>query len=288
MIKKQLSYYLLIFLILLTIASNNTLISSELYNNNNQNPHFYFIQITDTHFGQGNQLKWAKKVVKAINELPIEIEFVVHTGDITYDKIHDKKLWRKAESILKNIKAPLHYIPGNHDILESKLQNTISHYKKHVGDFRKNVVYEGIFFIFFYDDPLVNSFIVKGYDPLGWIKAKLKQANKKPIIIFHHLPPFPMLSMKGFQGGWPEDVLSEWEEILNSYNVKAIITGHYHRDCHYWIGDIPVYVSTSVAVFPGRPSTFRIYEYKNSKVRYWTQYIEPNKNIFQKIVNKLK
>ena len=31
--------------------------------------------------------------------------------------------------------------------------------------------------------------------------------------------------------------------MVNGHNVKAVIAGHFHRDEHHWIGDVPLYVS---------------------------------------------
>ncbi|MDD9302516.1 MAG: hypothetical protein HUK40_09305 [Desulfobacter sp.] len=47
---------------------------------------FYFVQITDTHLGIKENGVRTKKVVAAINQLPMEIACVVHTGDV-YDRI---------------------------------------------------------------------------------------------------------------------------------------------------------------------------------------------------------
>ena len=48
---------------------------------------FYFVQITDTHFGARGYLENIEKTVDRINDLPQDIAFVVHTGDIMNDNI---------------------------------------------------------------------------------------------------------------------------------------------------------------------------------------------------------
>jgi UDP-2,3-diacylglucosamine pyrophosphatase LpxH len=63
-------------------------------------------------------------------------------------------------------------------------------------------------------------------------------------------------------------------KLINSYNVKAVIAGHFHRDELHWLENVPLYVSSPVAGYWGRQATFRIYEYSNGKIGYRTQYIE--------------
>jgi UDP-2,3-diacylglucosamine pyrophosphatase LpxH len=66
----------------------------------------------------------------------------------------------------------------------------------------------------------------------------------------------------------------KWVALINQYNVKAVITGHFHRDEFHWLDKVPLYVSVPVAEKFGRQAGFRIYEYKNGKLGYTTQYLE--------------
>jgi 3',5'-cyclic AMP phosphodiesterase CpdA len=121
-----------------------------------------------------------------------------------------------------------------------------------------------------YTEPLAKSFILEGYSPLAELEAALKRAGKKPVIVFHHSPD----AVNSYQEEWKKEIREKWKSILNSYNVKAVIAGHFHRDGHYLLGDVPVYVSSSIADYFGGQATFRVYEYKDGKLGYSTQYLE--------------
>jgi Icc protein len=80
-----------------------------------------FIHITDTHVGSTPTyglsgkpaLATLEALVEAINNLPFQPDFVLHSGDVTDDgKIES---YRLARPILEKIKAPIYYVIGNHD-----------------------------------------------------------------------------------------------------------------------------------------------------------------------------
>jgi 3',5'-cyclic AMP phosphodiesterase CpdA len=80
-----------------------------------------FIHISDTHFGPSKELdirganSFDRNValVEAINALNFTPDFFVHTGDIVNDP--DDDAYHLAESVLSQLKAPIHFVSGNHD-----------------------------------------------------------------------------------------------------------------------------------------------------------------------------
>lgn len=80
-----------------------------------------FIHISDTHFGPSKDLEirgsnpYDRNValVEAINSLNFTPDFFIHTGDIVNDP--DDDAYHLAESVLSQLKAPVHYVSGNHD-----------------------------------------------------------------------------------------------------------------------------------------------------------------------------
>ena len=65
-----------------------------------ENNHFYFVQITDTHFGRPEHTERTEKCVESINQLPMPIECVVHTGDITADRLLNEEIVSEGKSVL--------------------------------------------------------------------------------------------------------------------------------------------------------------------------------------------
>ena len=233
----------------------------------------YFVQITDTHWGDHDHLAQTKKIVEQINQLPFDIQFVVHTGDIKMDRIEDISIVRKGLSILKELNVPVHFVPGNHDILEGKLNHTRSAYEKGFGSLLYTKAYRGVVFIYVYTEPLARSFTLAGYNPLAQLEKALMHNQGKPVIVFHHTPSVGDFYNNRMHDGWSSPTKEKWVEMLNAYDVKAVIAGHFHRDEHHWLGKVPLYICPPVAGYWGRQATFRIYAYKNGKISYRTQYL---------------
>ena len=95
---------------------------------------FYFVQITDTHFGHLDHKERTEKAIDMINNLPMPIKFVVHTGDITMEMLENKDVVDTALSVMNKIKVPVYFIPGNHDILPGKLGQTNKLYIENFGE----------------------------------------------------------------------------------------------------------------------------------------------------------
>jgi Icc-related predicted phosphoesterase len=236
--------------------------------------HFYFVQITDTHLGDGDHLDRTRKAVELINNLPMKIKCVVHTGDITMNRIEDEKVVDSGLSVMKKLSVPTHYVAGNHDILQGKPEATRKKYLENYGGLISQAEYNGVLFIFVYTEPLRKSFTIADYRPLKELEEYLKKSEGKPVIIFHHAPSAEDFYNNKFHKGWKTDIKDKWVKLINSYNVKAVIAGHFHRDELHWLENVPLYVSSPVAGYWGRQATFRIYEYSNGKIGYRTQYIE--------------
>lgn len=234
--------------------------------------HFYFVQITDTHIGKGTNLEITENLVKQINELPMEIQFVIHTGDILQDGMSDTTNVIKAFAALEKLEDPHYYIPGNHDIFQEHLEKEINIFQEYFGELIFTIEFEEVSFIGLYSDPLAYSFSVQNYDPIFELENALKRTGDKPVIVFHHIPSVESFYNNEMHDGWETANRNRWSEILNSYNVIAILAGHFHSDELHWIGNIPLYVSASVTNRFGRQPSFRIYEYKNGKLSYRTQY----------------
>jgi 3',5'-cyclic AMP phosphodiesterase CpdA len=237
------------------------------------NPHFYFAQISDTHFGGADHAWRTRLAADAINDLPLDIAFVALTGDITSEKLHDASVVTNAIAVLNRIEAPVHCVPGNHDILQGQYQATMPLYTNRFGGLITQHQYHGVLCLFVYTEPLAQAFSVADYAPLKELESRLKKANGQPAIVFHHSPSVGDFYNNKMHPGWKQDIRDRWIALLNQYNVKGVIAGHFHRDEHHWLGDVPLYVSSSIAGYWGRQATFRIYEYKDGRLGYRTQYL---------------
>lgn len=82
-----------------------------------------FVHISDTHIYEDDHtvFEWcpqpptqrARLLVEQITQLPFEIDFVLHTGDVVWDPTAAN--YEKAKEIFSPLTVPIHYVIGNHD-----------------------------------------------------------------------------------------------------------------------------------------------------------------------------
>jgi len=238
------------------------------------NAPLYFVQITDTHLGRQWHHDRLAKAVSAINQLPIPIACVIHTGDVGTDNMDKPEKVDAGLEILAKLKPPLHMVAGNHDIIQKRLKSTLEASLQRIGPLCAKVDYHGVRFLLIYTEPLAGRTTIPDYDPMGWLSAELKNAGDQPVIVCHHRPSIEDFYKNRVQSGWPEPQQTQWRELLNSANVKAVIAGHFHRDELHWTGNVPIYVGQPIAAYWKRQASFRVYQYKSGKLSYRTQYIE--------------
>jgi 3',5'-cyclic AMP phosphodiesterase CpdA len=240
-----------------------------------ENVHFYFVQLTDTHLGEGNNLERTAAAVEAINALPMPIEFVAHTGDIFDEGVNNQKMVKQGMAVLRALKPPIHFLPGNHDLPRGgmHLAASVKAYRDRVGPLAHKIECHGVVMIFFYVEPLAGNFQVEGYDPLTWLETSLKEAQGKPVIIFIHTPPISDSFAQRAHPGWPGEYVVKWNDLLSRYPVKAVIAGHFHRNETHRQGKTTLFISAPIAGLFDQGS-YRIYEYANGHLSYTTQYLE--------------
>ncbi len=234
--------------------------------------HFYFIQITDTHWGDGNHLELTKKAVEAIKTLPMKIEFIVHTGDLTARTVLDTVALDSGLAVLKSASIPLYFVAGNRDI-DKNNPLTFKNFRSKVGPFINQAEYYGVKVVFACTQPLAESFSIPDYSPLTALTDALGKSKGKPALLFVHSVPCSDFYNNSFHDTWPQKNKKDFETAVDTSSVLAIIGGHFHRSDFYWIGNCPVYISPSVASYFGREASFRIYEYRNGKLSIIAQYI---------------
>ena len=82
-----------------------------------------FVHLSDTHISTDPEYgkhhtshstnAAAEALVKAVNALPFNVDFILHTGDVVYDPIPEAYL--TARDILSQLARPVYYLSGNHD-----------------------------------------------------------------------------------------------------------------------------------------------------------------------------
>lgn len=235
---------------------------------------FYFAQITDTHWGVKGGLAMTRRAVEAINKLPVDLAFVAHTGDIFADTIHDAAVAREGLEIMRGLKAPVYYIPGNHDILEGETEATERLFVKYFGKVGAKVEVRGVLCLFTTSELGDGDERIPSHVQQDWLDRNVTKDERRPVLVFVHRPPVADRLNAKTTEEWGEDKYPRWERLFEAHpQIKAMISGHLHRDELHWIGAVPVYVSSSVASFWDRRPSVRLYKFESGRLTYWTIYL---------------
>ena len=219
-------------------------------------------QISDTHIGEKRAPHAAdnlKLAVQMINDR--HPDAVILSGDIG----ENPEAWEKAKGILKHLKAPLYYAPGNHDVHSSDVDRYRSVFGKDYYTFRvKDVEFVVI------DSQLLGNF--DSYDAkrpqplppqteeesermLGWL-AHLRDADDMraahTIIGVQHIPVF---HDRGFPDAKPYWVIndpyrSQEMKFLHQLGIKDMLVGHWHNGRIFGREGITWHVAPSTSWLP--------------------------------------
>src|SRR6202041_438230 len=80
-----------------------------------------FRQISNSHVGfdkpaNPNALGTLEEAINKVKALPVKPSFMIHTGDITHlSKVSE---FDDAERIISQARLDVHYVPGEHDVLD--------------------------------------------------------------------------------------------------------------------------------------------------------------------------
>lgn len=189
---------------------------------------FRFALFTDLHISTINPQP-SEDLRNAISDVSClkNIDFVVISGDVS--DLGDTVSLKEAKQMLQKLNIPYYIVPGNHDIRWSETQAT--NFKKVFQDDKFTFTHKGYQFIGFATAPPTkseNGIIQK--EDIDWMKSVLEKAGKeKPIFAVTHYP-----LQTGDVDNWKDMIL-----VLNKYNVKAVIGGHYHRNVLFNYDGIP-------------------------------------------------
>ena len=211
------------------------------------------VQITDTHilprgdllYGMVDTATHLRECVREINAMTPQPDLVMITGDLVEKPGADT--YSHFDELIAPLKAPVYLIPGNHDdpaVMADHFGGTDKFpgkkpcYQYAIEDYEFRILALNSHF----DGSELPDY---GERRLRWLGKALAESDKPTLIAIHHPP------MK--TGIWFIDMVGEgWYqglgELLSRHpQVKLIICGHGHIDLFGRIGDIPVYMTGSMA-----------------------------------------
>jgi len=201
-------------------------------------PDFYFVQLSDTHWGyQGAANPDAgvtlRKAVATVNALPTPPEFIVFTGDLTHttdDPVERRRRMAEFKTIVADLKvSPVRFMPGEHD---AALDRGAA-FKEHFGDTFYTFDHKGVHFIAL--DNVSDPGAKIGDEQLAWLKADLSRLDPQaPIVVLTHRPLFDLVP----KWDWATRDGAQAIELLMPHPNVTVFYGHIHQEHHHMTGHI--------------------------------------------------
>ena len=211
-----------------------------------------FLQISDSHMGfdkpaNPNAKGTLEEAIAHIKAIPKKPAFMIHTGDITH--LSKDSEFDDAEKIISQAKLDVHYVPGEHDIIDPDIKL----YKGRYGRGTKGSGYysfdaNGVHFM-----GLVNVANLKGggmgslgNEQLEWIEDDLKgRSASTPIVVFAHIPLWTIYP----QWGWGTEDSAQALGYLKRFGSVTVLNGHIHQVMQKVEGNVTFHTARSTA-FP--------------------------------------
>jgi len=236
---------------------------------------FFFIQMTDpqlygiyggkriTDHGFEHEDVLFERAIEHANRL--RPAFVVITGDLVQHQCRDNKEVTAFKRIARELSkgVPLHLVAGNHDVSPSK--TSLDLYKKTFGRDRYSFKYKACCFI------VLNSQFMRTKNPhdgeealqLEWLKEELRRAGEEGvshiIVFMHHSIFLSDPEEKTTKFNFPIKNRKLYLHLFEKYGVRAVFSGHYHRNCYGKYKDIELITTSAACMAMGKePPGFRI------------------------------
>jgi len=227
---------------------------------------FTFLQISDSHVGFGkpvnpNAKGTLEEAIGRIKTMPVKPSFAIHTGDITHlSKVSE---FDDAEKIISQANLEVHYVPGEHDVLDPKVNLYLERFgrgTKGAGwySFDANGVHfmalvnvaTGVRFMDFVNvaNPggKAGGLGSLGEEQLQWIDNDLKgRSASTPLVVFAHMPLWSVYP----NWGWGTEDSARALSYMKRFGSVTVLNGHIHQVVQKVEGNVTFHTARSTA-FP--------------------------------------
>ncbi len=199
---------------------------------------FHFAVLSDRAGGVNQEA--FQKVVEEIKLMGPD--FIITVGDLADNGEEDQ--YKQAMEIMKTVKVPVYYAPGNNDIVDAE---TAKLFKKYTGrDPYYSFNYQNSHFIIL-DNSRCETYAQMDTTQKIWLAKDLERnKNKENIYVVMHKP------------FWADGINAKKEDkmhkLFTKYNVKAVFTGHWHQYAHDKFDKTDYYLVGSSGAGFGKPN----------------------------------
>ena len=217
-----------------------------------------FLQISDSHMGfdkpaNPNVVGTLEEAIGKVKALRVKPSFMIHTGDITH--LSKPSEFDDADRIISQAGLDVHYVPGEHDILDEDVKLYRERYG-HGGQgggwysFDAN----GVHFI-----GLVNVANLKaggqgslGEEQLAWLAGDLNgRSASAPVVMFAHIPLWTVYPT----WGWGTEDSGRALDALKRFGSVTVLNGHIHQVMQKVEGNVTFHTASSTAFPQPAPGT---------------------------------
>jgi 3',5'-cyclic-AMP phosphodiesterase len=214
-----------------------------------------FVQISDSHIGFSRPenldvVGTFQKTIDAINAMPVQPTFVVHTGDVTH--LAKPAQFDTAKQILSTLKAPLIVLPGEHDVIGTTDNFFAAFRRSDAPNGWFSWDQGGVHFL-----SLVNVFNFEidgklGSQQIDFVEKDLAaQPKSRPIVVFAHVPLYALFP----PWGWTTEDGSRVMAALRRFDAVTVLNGHIHQIVQHREGNIQFATAASTAYPQPAPGT---------------------------------
>jgi 3',5'-cyclic AMP phosphodiesterase CpdA len=217
-----------------------------------------FLQISDSHMGfdkpaNPNAKGTLEEAIGRIKALPVKPAFMIHTGDITH--LSKESEFDDAEKIISDARLDVHYVPGEHDIIDPEIKLYKERYVRGTkGPGYYSFDANGVHFI-----GLVNVANLKGGgmgslgdEQLEWMEDDLKgRSASTPIVVFAHIPLWAVYP----EWGWGTEDSGRALAYMKRFGSVTVLNGHIHQVMQKVEGSVTFHTARSTAFPQPAPGT---------------------------------
>jgi 3',5'-cyclic AMP phosphodiesterase CpdA len=213
-------------------------------------PDFYFVQMSDSHWGFKDPAVnpdadgTLGKAIAAVNQLEVQPDFVVFTGDLTHttpDAALRRARMAQFREIVDRLRVrDVRFMPGEHD---AALDNGDA-FRERFGETHYTFDHKGVHFIVL--DNVSDPTASVGEAQIAWLKTDLaRQRRDAQIVIFTHRPLFDLFP----SWDWATRDGAQVLEAFAGYQHVTVFYGHIHQEHHHLTGNIAHHAAKSL-IFP--------------------------------------
>jgi 3',5'-cyclic AMP phosphodiesterase CpdA len=210
-----------------------------------------FVQISDSHIGfhqaaNPDVAGTLKMAIEAINAMPVQPRFVVHTGDITH--LSTASQFGDAKALLSALRAPLIALPGEHDVIGNDFKPYLVNFKISGSTSGGWTSWDGsgVHYVVLLNVFNFEKMGLLGTEQLDWLAADLARVGAStPVVVFTHVPLYALYP----EWGWTTEDGTKALALLRKFERVTVLNGHIHQIVTHQDGNIR-FASADATAYP--------------------------------------